>query len=278
MGNIGRPPCHRRCRTSSRGSREDRVSRALALCDRQEAVYEKVVGLVKLEATNAFLMWQSTTERVKDAKIRYERGLKILEESRAAAAARLEPDLLVKNEALAGKAQAEYLEAVEKQLEALINLERVTGRRRAARFPGPVTVAELKTARDPGGGLCMRVALSVRVFSSLLLLMGATAATRADDKPAVDLKMGMLQGMFRDVQPAMCPSAVKAVPRTRLQTDRFHRRRRPLPGCDEPRRKTQRQKAATRSLSWPRIRVGPAKMPRLDPDRRDHSAGGKPNR
>ena len=118
------------------GSREDRVGRALALCDRQEAVYEKVVGLVKLEAMNAFLLWQSTTERVKDAKIRYERGLKILEESRAAAAARLEPDLLVKNEALAGKAQAEYLEAVEKQLEALINLERVTGGGVRPDFPG----------------------------------------------------------------------------------------------------------------------------------------------
>ena len=49
----------------------------------------------------------------------------------------------------------------------------------------------------------MRVALSVRVISSLLVLMGAISATRADDKPPVDLKMGMLQGMFRDVQPAM---------------------------------------------------------------------------
>ena len=118
------------------GSREDRVSRALALCDRQEAVYEKAVGLVKLEATNAYLTWQSTAERVKDAKVRYDRGLKVLEESRAAAAARMDPELLVKNEALAGKAQAEYLEAVQRLIEALINLERVTGGGVRPDFPG----------------------------------------------------------------------------------------------------------------------------------------------
>ena len=118
------------------GSREDRVGRALALCDRQEAVYEKAVGLIRLEAANAFLMWESTAHRVKDAKIRYDRGLKVLEESRAAAAARQDPELLVKNEALAGKAQAEYLESVQRLLEALINLERVTGGGVRPDFPG----------------------------------------------------------------------------------------------------------------------------------------------
>ncbi len=118
------------------GSREDRVARALELVTRQEAVYEKVVGLLKLEATNAFLTWESTADRVKDAKIRYERGLKVLEESRAAAAARPDPELLVKNEALAGKAQAEFVEAVQRHLEALINLERVTGGGVKADFPG----------------------------------------------------------------------------------------------------------------------------------------------
>lgn len=118
------------------GSRDDRVGRALALCDRQEAVYEKVLGLVRLEAEYAFLQWQSTAERVRDAKIRYDRGLKVLEESRAAAAARQDPELLVKNEALAGKAQAEYLEAVQRLIEALINLERVTGGGVRPDFPG----------------------------------------------------------------------------------------------------------------------------------------------
>lgn len=118
------------------GSREDRVSRALALCDRQEAVYEKAVGLIRLEAANAYLTWQSTADRVKDARVRYDRGLKVLEESRAAAAARNDPEMLVKNEALAGKAQAEYLEAVQRLLEALINLERVTGGGIRPDFPG----------------------------------------------------------------------------------------------------------------------------------------------
>ena len=118
------------------GTREDRVARALDLCARQEAVYEKVVGLVKLEATNAFLTWQTTAERVKEAKTRFDRGIKVLDESRAAAAARQDPELLVKNEALAGKAQAEFVEAVQKHLEALINLERVTGGGVQADFPG----------------------------------------------------------------------------------------------------------------------------------------------
>ncbi len=118
------------------GSREDRVARALALCDRQEAVYEKVAGLIQLEAVNAFLQWQTTADRVKEAKTRYDRGLKVLEESRAAAAARPDPELLVKNEALAGKAQAEFLESVQRHLESLINLERVTGGGVRPDFPG----------------------------------------------------------------------------------------------------------------------------------------------
>jgi len=82
------------------------------------------------------LTWQSTAERVKEAKVRYDRGLKVLEESRAAAAARNDPELLVKNEALAGKAQAEYLEAVQRLIEALVNLERVTGGGVRPDFPG----------------------------------------------------------------------------------------------------------------------------------------------
>jgi outer membrane protein TolC len=118
------------------GKRSDRVARAYELAKHQEAVYEKAVGLIRLEAINAFLYWQSAVERVKEAKVRFDRGQKILEESRKAAAAKPDPELLVRNEALAGKAQAEYVEAVQKQIEALIALEKVTGGAVVPTFPG----------------------------------------------------------------------------------------------------------------------------------------------
>jgi outer membrane protein TolC len=122
--------------TSLVGKRSDRVSRAYELAKHQEAVYEKAVGLIRLEAINAFLYWQAAVERVKEAKIRFDRGQKILDESRKAAAAKPDPELLVRNEALAGKAQAEYVEAVQKQIEALITLEKVTGGAVVPTFPG----------------------------------------------------------------------------------------------------------------------------------------------
>ncbi len=55
----------------------------------------------------------------------------------------------------------------------------------------------------------MQVAPSVRFPLAVLLVLGATAVAHAEDKPAVDLKMGMLQGMFRDVQPAMVQALSK---------------------------------------------------------------------
>ena len=54
----------------------------------------------------------------------------------------------------------------------------------------------------------MRLATSVRIFLAMASLSGAAASAPADDKP-VDLKMGMLQGMFRDVHPAMVQALSK---------------------------------------------------------------------
>jgi len=118
------------------GKKTDRVARACELAKHQEAVYEKAVGLIRLEAIYAYLNWQASVERVRETKIRFDRGQKILEESRKAAAAKPDPELLVRNEALAGKAQAEYVEAVQKQIEALIGLEKVTGGAVVPTFPG----------------------------------------------------------------------------------------------------------------------------------------------
>ena len=118
------------------GKTADRVARAEALSLRQDALYEETVGLIKLEAAKAFHNWESATERVKEAKNKFETARKLVEESRAAAIARQDPDLLVQNEALAGKAQSDYVEAVYEHIKSLAALERVTGGAVRVAFPG----------------------------------------------------------------------------------------------------------------------------------------------
>jgi len=54
----------------------------------------------------------------------------------------------------------------------------------------------------------MRIDPRVGLFAVAVLLLGTAAPSRADEKP-VDLKMGMLQGMFRDVHPAMVQAMSK---------------------------------------------------------------------
>jgi outer membrane protein TolC len=118
------------------GRKEDRVARATEFSLRQDAVYEKSVGLVRLDAANAYLKWDEATKRLQVAKRGFEKARKMLEESRAAAAARQDPELLVNNEALAGRAQAAYVEAVFEHLKALATLERVTSGGVHPAFPG----------------------------------------------------------------------------------------------------------------------------------------------
>jgi outer membrane protein TolC len=118
------------------GKREDRVARAAEYSQRQEDVYEKTLGLVRLEAINAYLNYEATTERLREAKQKFDNGRKLVEESRVAAATRQDPELLLRNEALAGKAQAEYLEAAFEHLKALATLERVTAGGVRPAFPG----------------------------------------------------------------------------------------------------------------------------------------------
>lgn len=118
------------------GKREDRIARATELSYRQDAVYEKTTNLVRLEAINAFLNWEAATRRVDEAKKKHESARRMLEESRAAAVARQDPELLVTNEGLAGRAQAEYVEAVFEHLKSLMALERVTAGGIRPAFPG----------------------------------------------------------------------------------------------------------------------------------------------
>lgn len=118
------------------GDRDSRVARATEFALRQDAVLEKTVNLVRLEAENTFIYWETATVKAKETKAKYDNARKMVEQARAAVAAQQEPELVVRGEALAGKAQAEYLEAVFEQVKALATLERVTSGAVRPAFPG----------------------------------------------------------------------------------------------------------------------------------------------
>lgn len=118
------------------GRVEDRVARAAELVKRQEATYAKTVGLVQLESINAFLTWEEKVERVRDTKLRHERAQELAKKSRAAAQARMDPELVIRTEAQASQAQAKYVQAVYDQILALIALEKVTAGGVVPAFPG----------------------------------------------------------------------------------------------------------------------------------------------
>ena len=118
------------------GKAEDRVAKAKEFAYRQDAVYEAAANLIKLEAANAYLSWLAASRRLDEAKTTYDRSRRQVEEAKAAAITRQDPELLVTNEALAGRAQAAYVEAVFEHLKALATLERVTAGGLPAAFPG----------------------------------------------------------------------------------------------------------------------------------------------
>jgi hypothetical protein len=108
------------------GNVNDRVDRMNQHLKMHEAAYQKVSGLVQLEAVNAFLNWDAATRRVKDSREAHERAQALVEKARTAAQTKMEPELLVRTESLASKAQARYVKAVHELVLALIALERVT--------------------------------------------------------------------------------------------------------------------------------------------------------
>ncbi len=117
------------------GRVEDRVARAEDYVRRQEAVFDKAIGLIQLEASNAYIKYKVTVKQVIEAKERHLQAQKLVEKSRTAAATKMDPELLIQNESLASKAQARYVEAVHTQVQALVTLEKVTGGSFSPRFP-----------------------------------------------------------------------------------------------------------------------------------------------
>lgn len=108
------------------GSVEDRVGRMSEHLRVHEAAQAKVRGLLELEAVNAYLNWEQAVRRVKDSREAHQRAQSLVEKARLAAQAKPEPELLVRTESLASKAQARYVKAVHDQINALIALEKVT--------------------------------------------------------------------------------------------------------------------------------------------------------
>jgi hypothetical protein len=117
------------------GKVDERVARMCEHARHAEAVYEKSVNLVRLEAINAFLTWEQAVKRVADARDRHKRQQDLVEKARAASVTKMDPELLIQQESLASKAQARYVEAVYEQILALIALEKVTGGGIVPAFP-----------------------------------------------------------------------------------------------------------------------------------------------
>lgn len=117
------------------GSVQDRVDRMTQHLRVHEAAYAKVVGLVQLEAANAYLNWEQAVRKVKDARESHERSQALVEKARAAALTKPDPELRVRTESLASKAQARYVKAVHEQVLALIALEKVTAGGVVPAFP-----------------------------------------------------------------------------------------------------------------------------------------------
>jgi outer membrane protein TolC len=138
------------------GRREDRVARAAALSLQQDEVYRKAVNLVRLEASIAYLEYEAATQRMRDAKKHLESSQRQAEDARAAAVARQDPELLVNNEALAGRALADYVESVYEHLKILAKLQRVTGGGVTPNFssgiPTSQTIKEPEELKKPTNG------------------------------------------------------------------------------------------------------------------------------
>lgn len=119
------------------GRRDDRVARAYQLSLRQDEVYTKTRDLVRLEAINAYQAWKVATEKMGVAKERFDRSQRMTELIHENARnAKIAYDVIVRAEAMAGRAQADYVSSVFDHIKALLRLQRVTAGGVVPAFPG----------------------------------------------------------------------------------------------------------------------------------------------
>jgi outer membrane protein TolC len=116
------------------GTRQERVERACTLSLRQDAVYEKIVNLVRLEATKAYLTWRQDADTLEEAKIRFDNANKLI--ALAKTSQNLDKEKLIQYLVTAGKAQSDYLTAAHAYVKSLLVLERVTAGGVRPAFPG----------------------------------------------------------------------------------------------------------------------------------------------
>lgn len=116
------------------GSRQERVSRACSISLRQDAGYEKLVNLVRLEATKAFLTWQQDAETLVVATMRFNNAREMM--NLAKSTQNLDKEKLIQYMVTAGKAQSDYLTAAHNYVKSLLVLERVTSGGVRPAFPG----------------------------------------------------------------------------------------------------------------------------------------------
>jgi outer membrane protein TolC len=116
------------------GSRQERVERACTLSLRQDAVYEKIVNLIRLEATKAYLTWRQDADALEEAKIRFDNANKLI--ALAKTSQNLDKEKLIQYLVTAGKAQSDYLTAAHNYVKSLLVLERVTSGGVRPAFPG----------------------------------------------------------------------------------------------------------------------------------------------
>jgi outer membrane protein TolC len=117
------------------GSKYDRVCRAMAFAHRAEAVYDKALNLVMLEAETAFLDFEQASDRLTVAKEQFALSKKIQEQAQTFGEILKSKDQIVQAEVVAAKAQSDYFEAVQQYLLALAALERVTAGGIRPEFP-----------------------------------------------------------------------------------------------------------------------------------------------
>ncbi len=108
------------------GPREDRVARAQFYSNRQSSLFDKTRDLVTLESVNAYHLWVAASEKMRQAKARFVKSKDIAQQAKDVAANSPDQEMLIRYQALTGKAQAEYIEAVYEHIKALATLERVT--------------------------------------------------------------------------------------------------------------------------------------------------------
>lgn len=119
------------------GSKADRVARALWFSERTDKFYDKIRGLIRLEAENAFFNFETAAGQLVIAKGQDETAKKLMEWVQANLTnQRVEKTELADQYSRAARAQAAYVESVLKYLLALNALERVTAGGVRPAFPG----------------------------------------------------------------------------------------------------------------------------------------------